>query len=286
MMILIDANHLAIVSLMAECKGMPEYNENLIRHIFLNQVRNIKKKYGSEYGELVLCYDARKPSWRKKVYQYYKSSRKKSREDSDIDWNQLFEFLNRFKNEIDENFPYRVISIDGAEADDIIACACKYKSTEKNLIVSNDKDFYQLHVYPNTKQYSVYHKSVVKCDHPDRYLFEHILRGDKGDGVPNYLSTDDTFVAKKRQKSITEKHIEEMWHKKCTNPNWQSDLTDELISNYNRNDILINFINIPNEIDATVKLELDKINPKNRANIHKYFAANGMNLMIENVTDF
>ena len=271
---------------MAECKGMPEYDEGLIRHIFLNQIRNIKRKFGREYGEMILCYDSRVPSWRKTVFKEYKACRKKSREDSKMDWNKLFAFLSELKQEVDQYFPYRTISIDTAEADDIIACICHLYPNENNIIVSNDKDFYQLHRYPSTSQYSIYHKAIVKCENPERYLFEHTLRGDKGDGVPNYLSDGDTFVSKKRQRPITDKHIQEMWDQRNKNANWQSCLTQTQIENYTRNDILINLDNIPNYLKNEVKDEMEKPNNRNAANIHKYLASKGMNLMLDYVTDF
>ena len=62
------------------------------------------------------------------------------------------------------------------------------------MILSGDKDFIQLHKYKNVTQYSPITKKFVNGIDPDEYLYEHILKGDVSDGVPNVLSVDNTFT--------------------------------------------------------------------------------------------
>ena len=116
---------------MVQVKTSNGLDENLVRHMVLNSLRNYRKKFGGEYGELVLCYDS-KFYWRKKEFPFYKQNRKKDRENSTHDWNAIFECLNKIRDEIRKNFPYVVMDVYGAEADDIISVLIKNNSTKDN----------------------------------------------------------------------------------------------------------------------------------------------------------
>jgi hypothetical protein len=116
-MILIDLNQVLLAGLMAQIANQKgKLDENLIRHMILNIIRMHVRNFKSEYGEVVLCCDNRK-YWRKEYFPFYKASRKKNREKSDLDWHLIFDMLAKFKVELKENFPYKVIDVDGAEAD-------------------------------------------------------------------------------------------------------------------------------------------------------------------------
>ncbi len=143
-MILVDMNQVTISNLMIQMKDEP-LSEDLVRHMVLNSLRSYKTKFSKDFGELVLCYDD-KHCWRKDYFPYYKQNRKKARSESSLDWNELFDILTKIQNELEENFPYKVLKINGAEADDIIAILSnKISSTpnlyEEILIISGDKDF-------------------------------------------------------------------------------------------------------------------------------------------------
>ena len=186
-MILIDFTQTIIAGMMAQLKmNDGEISEDMLRHMILNSVRNYQKRYGPEYGQITLCTDAPN-TWRKEFMPLYKANRKKSRDASDLDWGQIFETLNKVKQEIKENFPYRYMYVERAEADDIIAILTKH-ATEKVMIVSGDKDFQQLHKYDYVKQWSPNLNKLIDCPDPDRFLKEHILSGDKSDGIPNILT--------------------------------------------------------------------------------------------------
>ena len=160
----------------------------------LTSLRSYEKQYAEDYGEVVLAYDSRH-YWRKDVFPFYKASRKKARAESSHDWTAIFEVLNKIRDEIREYFPYKVVEVHGAEADDVISTLCKNKGPkDKILILSGDKDFIQLQKYPGVRQYNPITKRPVSHDDPWQYIKEHVMRGDKSDGIPNFLSDDDTFV--------------------------------------------------------------------------------------------
>ena len=181
----------------------------MVRHMILNSLRMYRERFFEEYGELVICYDS-KHYWRRDIFPQYKAGRKKTRDSSSHDWDDIFEFLNAFKDEMIEFMPYKVLEVYGAEADDIIYTLThefEYDSG-KTLILSGDKDFIQLQRYKNVTQYSPITKKFINGVVWSEYLDEHILRGDTSDGVPNVLSPDNTFVDGLRQRPLGKKKIQ------------------------------------------------------------------------------
>lgn len=163
MAILIDWNQCAISGLMSSIGSNHnrELSEDLIRHILLTNLRNYKIKFENEFGEIIICADDNN-YWRRDVFPYYKANRKKSRDASKFDWNLIFNCLNKIRDEIRDNFPYRVIRVPRAEADDVIAVLAKeLKKTEKVLVVSNDKDYCQL-LDNNVKIYRPTTKDILE----------------------------------------------------------------------------------------------------------------------------
>ena len=257
-MILVDFNQICIANLMVQLKHS-ELSEDLIRHMILNSLRYNKQKFGKEFGELVICCDD-KNYWRKDIFPYYKAHRKSDREKSPLDWNMIFETLNKVRDELKETFPYKVIRAQRAEADDIIASIChkyghlgiKNGSAEPILILSSDKDFAQLQKYANVEQYSPNTKKWIRISNPERYLREHIMRGDRGDGIPNFLSKDSCFVNGERQKPLSIKKID-AWA--ALEP---SEFCDEkMLRNYSRNEVLVNLDCVPEWIQESIINQFD-----------------------------
>lgn len=292
-MILVDMNQCMISNLMMQVKIGDALDENLIRHMVLNSLKSYKKKFHNEYGNLVLCYDS-KHYWRKELFPYYKQNRKKDREKSSLDWNRIFEILNKIRDEIRDNFPYVVMEIYGAEADDIIATLSKYvsvqnikrqkngESAEKVLILSGDKDFIQLSKYPCVKQYNPLQKKFVSGIDPKLYIKEHVIKGDRSDGIPNFLSVDDTFVSGKRQKPISKKNI-----LKWINNEPETYCNSEQLANYHRNLKLIDLTYIPDKIQENITEEFERLNsctPK-KLSIN-YFIENKLVSLLNELEDF
>jgi 5'-3' exonuclease len=309
-MILVDLNQIMIGGLMVQVTKDPDkkVNETLVRHMILNTLRFYRKKFREEYGEFILCCDSRH-YWRKDVFPNYKANRKKDRASSDLDWGNIFEFLNRIKQELIDIFPYMVLEVYGAEADDIIAVIIKNKPTtsSKDLILSSDKDFIQLHSIQDTYQFSPVTKKFIKHKDPVAYLYEHIIKGDRSDGVPNVLSPDDSLVEGIRQKTIRKTVITEvidligegkdplMLHnllKSCSKDTW--------IRNWQRNNMLVNLDSIPEKLVKEISLAFVRnndgyatgLNDKNgkykanRSKLFDYFIKNGLTDLIQNIGDF
>jgi 5'-3' exonuclease len=277
---LVDLNQVMISGLLAQVNVRQKLEEDLIRHIVLNTLRSNVKKF-REYGEVILCCDSRN-YWRKQIYPHYKAHRKDAREKSPLDWNMIFKVLNRIKQDLKENFPYKVIEVDGAEADDIIGTlAPRLSASERVLILSSDADFKQLQRYDNVKQYNPMLGIYVTSKHPTKDLKEKIIRGDKGDGIPSILSADDVFVAGRRQPPISKKKLD-VWLENSP----KDCLSEEEYRNYIRNDTLINFDNIPTAIKENIIKEYDESKPSTKQKLYKYFVENKLISLLECIEDF
>jgi hypothetical protein len=283
-MIIVDYSGIALASIIINKTN----DEDMIRHMILNSLRMYHKRYKDEYGEMVLAVDAAN-NWRRSVFPQYKASRKKNRQESTFDWNEAFRLLNLVREEIAENFPYKVIRVDKCEADDVIGTIVASKSTiqfnvEKIMIVSSDRDFLQLQRFPNVKQFSPLLKKELKENNARYYLFNHIIRGDKGDGVPNILSNDDTFVEGFRQTPMSQKKVDGIIE----------DLEQgELLyaaswyRNYLRNERLIALSETPQELKNEIINTYEKQDPwSNKSKVLPYLIAKRCNNLIESVQEF
>ncbi len=280
-MIILDYNQLCIANLMRQISNTSNLEEGLVRHMVLNSIRAISKKFRN-HGDIVIACDG--PTyWRREVFPQYKQHRKKDREKSGHDWSAIFTILHKIREEISANMPYKVIRVEGAEADDIIATLTKkYCPHESVVIVSSDKDFVQLHVSKNVKQWSPILGKFVATDTPMRDKLEHILQGDRGDGIPNALSADDSFVTGQRQKPIQQKKILE-WIEMS-----YEDLSknEQLAHGFARNKMLIDFDNIPSAISQAIVAQYESITPKPRAAMINYFMASKLTNLISSIDEF
>lgn len=266
-MILVDMNQIMISNLMVSIKPLQntDINEDLIRHMVISSLRFYEKKFSEEYGELILCYDS-KHYWRKDYFSYYKATRKKDREDSKLDWGAIFDCLNKIRDEIKEYLHYKVIEVYGAEADDIIATLAKHITPDKVLILSGDKDMGQLQKYPNVQQFNPIQKKFLEQENPKQFLKEHIVKGDRSDGIPNFLSDDDTFVSSKRQKPISKKNID-----KWIECDPELFCSSEQLRNYHRNKTLIDFDYIPQNIQNSILEYFEKVKTEKKTIKLNYF---------------
>ena len=294
-MIIVDYNQISISNLMAELNGSKDsdINIDLVRHMILNTLRSFKTRWGDEYGDLVIACDNRR-YWRRQVFPQYKASRKKTREDSGYDWSSIFEGLSLVKHELQQHMPYPVIDVDGAEADDVIGTLAEwsqendlveeglFESPRPLLIISGDHDFQQLQKFPNVVQYSTLKKRFVTIkESAEAILREHIIRGDKGDGVPNILSEDDSFVEGKRQRPIRKTLVAE-W--KSKNPEeW---VTGEMAAGYIRNKTMVDLSQTPEEIKEQIVFQYTKQLNKSSEDMYKYFMNFSLDRLIEVIDEF
>jgi len=281
-MILLDLNQVMIANFMSQIGNHTDtkIDEGLFRHMVLNSIRSIKTKF-SEYGELVIACDDKK-LWRRELFPFYKANRKRTRDASELDWAAIFNTLSKIKLELKEYFPYRVIQVEGAEADDVIGTLTNKFNSEKILIVSGDKDFRQLQKYNNVFQYDPINKKFIKEDAAFRQLKELIIKGDRGDGIPNILSPDNCIVDSIRQKAISSKKLKEWLDQ---DPELFLS-TDELSKNWNRNRVLIDLESIPENITEKIIIEYNKQENKTREKIFDYLINNKMKVLVEHINEF
>jgi hypothetical protein len=298
-MIVIDYNQVAIATFMGEIGHRPDntidIDVDLMRHMILNTIRSYKNKFSEEFGdEMVIACDNRN-YWRRKVFPQYKAGRKKSRDSSNLDWSSIFDALQIIRQELDEYFPYPVIDVDGAEADDVIGTLAEYSQTAGKgsglfdegtqipfLVLSGDHDFNQLQKWSNVKQYAPAQKKWIKIKEPaEQVLMEHIIVGDRGDGVPNMLSPDNSFVDGIRQKAIRKKLLAE-W--KITPPEkW---ITSDMSHGYNRNQMLVDLSKTPQDIKDEIISMYERSRGGDKSQLMNYFIKNRMKNMLEVMADF
>lgn len=299
-MILLDYSQVAISNVFGLHKELKNANtiqlRDMLRHSTLSTIKFYKRKYSKTFGDLVLCCDS-KEYWRKVAFPYYKAKRKVQREKSDLNWHEIFDTLDLIKLEIKQNFPYKMVEVLGAEADDVIAVMAKWIQTNKlirsglverpepTMIISADNDFKQLHLLEGIRQYSpIQKKDISSKNHKEitDYMMEHIIRGDDGDGVPNILSPDNVFVSGSRQKPLKEERLAkfiEAGIDECQN--------DEERKNFERNRKLVNFDYIPEGIQkAIVDSYLNTKVEGSRTKIFEYLMHNRCRRLMEDMEDF
>jgi hypothetical protein len=284
--IIVDLNQVMLSNLLMQLGNHTnaQLEENMVRHMILNSIRSYRQKFSDEYGELIIACDNTN-YWRKQIFPYYKANRKKNIESSELDWKSLFECLNKIRAELKEYFPYRVIDVESAEADDIISTlvskfGSELNTGEKILILSGDKDFIQLHIYSNVKQYDPTRKKWVCHDDPERYLHEHILKGDAGDGVPNVLSPDNVFVVGDRQRPLTAKKMERIMGTEL------EEMDTTTARNYSRNARLIDLSFTPDYIRQKVMEQYEAQSNRDRSKLLNYFIANKLKNLTEHLSEF
>jgi len=284
--LLVDFNQVVISNFMTQVGNHTNIplDEGLLRHMILNTIRLNRNKFADKYGEMVICCDSKK-YWRRDVFPYYKASRKKDREASGVDWNTMFNTLSTVRQELIDNFPYKTLMIEGAEADDIIGTLVhKYNQYEKEiLILSSDKDFMQLQVYDNVKQYSPVHKKFIRTADAELYLKEHIIKGDRGDGIPNVASPDSVFVTGGRQKPMRKKLIEQIAN---TNVFTAGDVSEEIKRNFARNKQLVDLSETPKELQDEIVSAYTNYEVKDRSGLFNYFVNNKLKNLMENLSEF
>lgn len=289
-MILIDYSQVCVAAILAFSADIKKNStgdkKDLIRHVALSSIKAYKKKYAKDYGDIVICCDGRN-YWRREFFQQYKGMRKKARDASDLDWAMIFDTLSEIREDLKEHFNYKVIHLDRCEADDVIAVLAEstqeFGRHEAVMIVSSDKDFKQLHVHDNVKQFSPMLKKQIVINKKElhAWLIEHIVKGDAGDGVPNILSKDDTLVSGERQKPVSAKRLQEF-----INNGFIACKNDEERRNWHRNVTLVDFKFIPEEIKNTVLEAYEQPAKGNKAAIMNYLIKNKCRLLLNEIEDF
>lgn len=280
-MLIIDYNGIAIGNIIAQ-KLAPD--EDLIRHMILNSIRMYRQKFWT-FGEVVIVADAG-GNWRKDYYPQYKAKRKSNRDDDKRDWQEIFRITNKVREELAENFPYKMVHVWGCEADDSIAQIVGTTQefgrhwNEPVMIVSADHDFKQLQKFGNVSQFSPMTKKFVKEENPRLGLEEKILKGDSGDGVPNVLSDDNVFVEGRKQNVLSAK-------KKQALLDDPKALGEEVYRNYLRNKRLIDLAEAPETVaKKIINIFMEQDPSGNKGKVLPYLIEKRCRLLIECVEEF
>jgi hypothetical protein len=254
----------------------------MCRHMILNTIRSNVKKFKREYGEVIIAFDD-KHYWRKEQFPHYKAHRKSDRANSAFNWESIFSCMDLLKQEFKTHLMYKILQVEGAEADDIIGTLCQlYGLSTKIMIVSGDKDFIQLQSNPNVSQWSPLVKKMIVDKFPLVTLKQQIIRGDSGDGIPNILSPDDVFVTGGRQRPIMEKKL----------IGWLNMSPEEfcvegdMLRNYKRNEKLIDLKETPIAIRDKIGDAYECTVHPTRMQFMEYLAARGCKELAKIVDDF
>lgn len=191
-MIVVDGNHLAYRILFANVRGINEGGWRYFRHLYLNSLISVANKFND--GKIIVAFDNK--SWRKLIYPEYKAGREKGRDDSPIDFEEFFEFFNKFEQELSANLPLVTIQLKLAEADDIIAALAKNWEKDKfrypgeeMIVVSSDKDLQQVKRFnPEIRVYDPIKKQFMKegitKEQADHDFLLKVMLGDGSDNIP------------------------------------------------------------------------------------------------------
>ena len=263
-MILADMSNLAITALQeAGSGGNPMIiTEQTIRHVVLKKIYDVYKKIGTHH-ELVLACDG-KDYFRKDLFSYYKANRVKNNDC--FDWDDFRYHYPIFKAELPYYFPFKLLEIDKVEGDDIINCITDWEIANGNrhiIIASSDTDDLQISErYPNwVEQYSFKKRGYITCADYNYSLKQHIIEGDKGDGIPNIMSDDDTYMnPAKRSKTLTKKRRDQ----------FEIEIPEEFQANYERNKSLVDMSQIPDHYRQAIIEEYLKPMPPKEDSIYKY----------------
>ena len=223
-----------------------------VRFVLTNRLASVARDMRKFGKDRVLAFDDRQ-YWRRSVFPHYKASRAEQREKSSFDWDKFFDFYTIYKEELREHFPFKSLQVEGAEADDIIAIlAPRMAVAEEVCIWSSDTDDLQLqNLDPRIKQFSYIKKKMITPASEKYNLFDHVVRGDATDGIPNIYSDAGHFVNpdRKRQKSIKATDVAE-WQRHAHEP--EKFCSEAMLARYKQNRTLIDYRYIPADVSSAI----------------------------------
>lgn len=191
--LLIDGMNLFLASFNASHMNSPMGEEVGGVYASLRTLMFLANKFSPEY--IILCFDGEDGSkFRKSIYSEYKEDRagiKNSKKIGRFDrQKEAATQLKKFWLYLD-NLPVKIIITNGMEADDAIGyIATEQFKDNKKIIISNDKDFFQLVsdkvlVYSNTKK-KIYTKEKILEEYhilPENFPLFRAIDGDKSDNI-------------------------------------------------------------------------------------------------------
>jgi len=215
--------------------------------MFKNMLFKFQRRFNIPNTNVILAKDcSRNDIWRKDIFPEYK----KNRDDRSPNKFNACIFRYTYSEIIDalkETHGYKVVELDRAEADDVIALmtnAIHANNPETEVyIVSNDNDYIQLvgeHTHVIDMKCAPLHNRVMHT--PQDYLMAKIIMGDKSDNIPPIAKR----IGKKRASALV------------SNPQELDSLlkNDEIRLQYELNRKLIDFSNIPTPLRTNIEKKL------------------------------
>jgi len=272
--IIFDFNNLAVRNYclpMVEAKGgIP--NIQLWRFITIDAIIKSLSKY-DQVSEVILAVDSPK-TWRKLYWSRYKESRKTKRDTSQVDWNVFHKELDSFIEDIEQGLPFKVIKVENAEGDDVVAVLAKCGSDV--VVVSNDEDYLQL-CSDKIKIYNPSKMMYTECLDTENFLQMKCLMGQSKDDIFNIITPIDHPIGKRKP------GFGEVSAKKTLAYGLDKWLEEKkLVERYKLNRNLIDFDRIPKTIQTRILNTYKSYQLADPANIYPFFRDNGFKEHLEN----
>jgi hypothetical protein len=131
------------------------------------------------------------------------------------------------------------------------------------------------------KQYNPSLKKFVKSENPLEELKEKIIRGDKGDGIPNIYSPSDCFVRDLRQKPITKGILDKLMAKHYGE--WEDETAQ---AGFVRNQVLIDLKCIPGDVSTRIINTYEETKAAPKGKILNYFIEHKLKNLMEVIEEF
>lgn len=200
-MILIDSHNLAHIAYYS----LGELSEGEVRtgtvFGFLNIVNRIAGRFGPS---LVFCFDS-KVNLRKKADKLYKANRRKNlTTDEAYEMTQMHKQIVQLRREVLPALGFRNTKVKkGYEGDDIIAYYAKKYTNKQIIIVSTDKDLYQLltknvSIY-NPKTHAIYTVQDFTTEYgikPNKWTKVKAIAGDPSDNIKGIAKVGEKTALK------------------------------------------------------------------------------------------
>lgn len=241
-----------------------------------------------DVDEIIIAVDD-KSSWRKAYFPRYKESRKKTRDKSGVNFDVLYAQIEEYRKELKHHFPFRVLKVCSAEADDIIAVIAM-EGNRDYTVVSNDEDYLQL-ISKNVRVWNPKNDSFSICENTRKFIEKKCLIGQPKDDIFNVLTPNDWGMTEetkgKRKPGFGEvaynkiENLDEFLNKPYMNKIYGS---INLKGNFKRNKILMDFKRIPNTIRERVWKAYENNGFPPPDNMYKFFKKHRMKSFLDKWT--
>lgn len=190
--------------------------------------------------KICFCMDCKRTKiWRNDYFPQYKINRKDIKRQFDIS-GTFYHARNLLIPKIVAEYPAKILQVDGAEGDDVIATLVHYKKDEANVVIASDKDLLQL-----THHAAVINLNGEPLEFPegisDVKKFVHLkaIMGDKGDNINSIFPRCGPKTAMNLLNDM--KALKEVFMNK-----------PEAFETYKRNLTLVDLTKIPIEIQEKI----------------------------------